>query len=444
MPESRQRTVEERRAFGRSLRDKCPRSYHSGWKLQTKRDILPLVVAAQAGRIPKLLPHKYQLMAASPFSFYRGSVWLMASDLSRMANSTLEAQICGDAHIRNLGAYAAPDGALVFDLNDFDETNRAPFEWDLKRLAASVELAARGGGLEEKCARAAIATVIEAYRNTIAELAEMPFADLVRYRVRHVEHNDLIHLLMRKAERKSPLDSLRSLTTGDGRTPKFKNHPPELVPVSGKTRALLEAALRDYRRTLSPQHQELLDRYVPVDFAFKMVGTGSVGLRDYVVLLLGNGSQDQPARDPLFLQIKQAVPSAYVPFQHPSAASWHEQGRRVVEGQRKMQTQSDPLLGWTTIDSRDYIVRQLNDHKASLDPADVAHPGALQHFGTVCGAVLARAHSRTADPGVIHGYCGDNEKLDVSLAAFARAYADQVDADYTVFKKLLRQGKLPS
>ena len=310
MPESRQRTVEERRAFGRSLRDKCPRSYHSEWKLQPKRDILPLVVAAQAGRIPKLLPHKYQLMAASPFSFYRGSVWLMASDLSRIANTTLEAQICGDAHIRNLGAYAAPDGALVFDINDFDETVRAPFEWDLKRLAASVELAARGGGLEEKCARAAIATVIEAYRNTIAELAEMPFADLVRYRVRHVEHNDLIHLLMRKAERKTPLDSLRSLTTGDGRTPKFKNHPPELVPVSGKTRALLEAALRDYRRTLSPQHQELLDRYVPVDFAFKMVGTGSVGLRDYVVLLLGNGSQDQPARDPLFLQIKQAVPSA--------------------------------------------------------------------------------------------------------------------------------------
>ncbi|MBV9670620.1 MAG: DUF2252 domain-containing protein [Acidobacteriales bacterium] len=431
------------------MRDHCARSDHAEWHVEKKRDLLPYILEAQAGRMPKLLPLKYERMAVSPFGLYRGSVWLMARDLGRVRSSGIEAQICGDAHIRNLGCFAAPDGSLLFDLNDFDETTRAPFEWDLKRLATSLVLAGREAQLDDEKIGSAVTAMAGSYRTRMHEMSELNFLELARYKGRHVP-SQAVHDMLRKAERATPQHSLASLTVSTPRKqPHFKRQPPVLTPVSGRTRGMLGTALREYRGTLGAPQQVLLDRYTPVDYAFKVVGTGSVGLRDYVVLMLGHASQARTSRYPLFLQIKQAVPSAYSVLKRGAHSAWHHDGHRVVEGTRLMQAATDPLLGWTSMESRNYLVRQLNDHKASLEPTDLAIPDALADYARVCGAVLARAHSRTADPAVLDGYCGTSgdkagkdDKFDRAIAKFAFRYAEQVAADYAQFRKLLRTHRI--
>jgi uncharacterized protein (DUF2252 family) len=386
--------------------------------------------------MPSLVTLKYERMLASPFGFFRGAVPVMAADLAGLPNTGIVSQICGDAHVRNLGAYAAPDGRLIFDINDFDETCAAPFEWDLKRMATSLVLAGRENGQKASACRDAVHMLASHYRRLAGALARMPVVELARCQVHRLERVTPVSDALHKAERETPLSTLGRFTeemkpdkSGHVRR-RFKNEPPLLTPLPlAQARAVL-ASFASYRTSLLPERRHFLDQYTPVDVAFKVVGTGSVGLRDYLVYLEGNGESD-----PLFLQVKEEPGSAYAPYLSihgaESRAATH-QGERVAEGQRAMQWQSDPFLGWTTIAHRDYLVRQLNDHKASVDLEEL-RGGGLAEYAAVCGELLARGHARSGDVHLITGYLGTGstqDKFDHALGAFAEAYADQTEADW--------------
>ena len=388
------------------------------------------------GRIPSLVAVKYERMLVSPFGFFRGAAPVMAADLAALPSTGILSQICGDAHVRNLGAYAAPDGRLIFDINDFDETCAAPFEWDLKRIATSLVLAGRENGQKSSACRDAVHVLALNYRRLAATLARTPVVELARYQVHRLERVTPVSDALRKAERETPLSTLGRFTepvkadkAGYSRR-RFKKEPPLLTPLPlAQSRAVL-ASFAAYRSTLLPERRHFLDQYVPLDVAFKVVGTGSVGLRDYLVYLEGNGEND-----PLFLQIKEEPGSAYAPYLAIHGGAAHaatHQGQRVAEGQRAMQWQSDPFLGWTTIANRDYLVRQLNDHKASVAPEELQGSG-LAEYAAVCGELLARGHARSGDVHLITGYLGagsKQDKFDRALAEFAEAYADQTEADW--------------
>ena len=380
-------------------------------------------------------------MAESPFGYFRGAVPVMAADLAVLPSTGIVSQLCGDAHVRNLGAFAAPDGRLVFDINDFDETIRGPFEWDLKRMAASLVLAGRGSGHKESAGREAVEKCIERYSAQMRAFAKMPGVEVGRYIVHRLSQVEPIHVALMKAERSTPAHTVEQLTepvpgsgaSKPGAPRRFKEMKPMLTRVTGSQAAAVLASLGPYREMLEPQRQHLLSFYRPVDVAFKVVGTGSVGLRDYCIYFEGNG----PA-DPLFLQIKEEPASgynAYLPDAHPV----HHNGQRVAEGQRAMQLQSDPFLGWTHIGSRQYLVRQLNDHKGSIELEDLAG-GGLEAYGEVCGELLARGHARSGDPLVIAGYLGTGDGFAEALAKFGSAYADQTEKDW---KELCRSRKTP-
>ena len=382
------------------------------------------------GRIASLVALKYERMLISPFGFFRGAVPVMAADLAALPNTGILAQICGDAHVRNLGAYAAPDGRLVFDIDDFDETCIAPFEWDLKRMATSVILAGRQNGEKSSACREAVHTLAFSYRRLAATLAQTPVVEMARYQVHRLERVTPVSEALQKAERGTPFGTLRRITEeSKSGTRRFCKDPPLLTPLPPvKARAVL-ASFALYRNSLLPERRHFFSQYVPIDVAFKVVGIGSVGLRDYLVYLQGNGEND-----PLFLQIKEEPGSSYAPYiasQSAVRAPVH-QGQRVAEGQRAMQWQSDPFLGWTTIDNRDYLVRQLNDHKASVDLEEL-RGGGLAEYAAVCGELLARGHARSGDVHLITGYLGvgsKQDRFDQALAAFAEAYADQTEADW--------------
>ena len=427
---------EERRQFGQKRRGKVGRSEHASWSAKNRTyHVIDLLIEANHDRIPELLPIKMGRMAISPFTFYRGSLPLMAADLATMPNTGILAQICGDAHVRNLGAFAAPDGKMVFDINDFDETVQAPWEWDLKRLGASLMLAGREAGDSERRCRDSVREFFEKYRTTINYLARIPVLEMERYRV-HVAADLAVKSVLSKAERATPLQNLEKLTVPAGKgLRRFKDSKPLLTHVSrALERAILESFV-NYLETLTPERQHVLDFYRPADIAFKVVGTGSVATRDYVVLMFGNGTGD-----PLFLQIKEEPPSAYAPYVRSPQININ-QGRRVVEGQRRMQTQSDLLLGWTSFGGRDYLVRQMSDHKASIENADLRGQG-LASYARTCGEVLAKGHARSGDPYAISGYIGTGTKLDKAAEKFAIAYADQVTADYEAFRKAVRSGRI--
>jgi uncharacterized protein (DUF2252 family) len=388
------------------------------------------------GRIPSLVALKYERMLASPFGFFRGAAPVMAADLAALPNTGILSQICGDAHVRNLGAYAAPDGRLIFDINDFDETCVAPFEWDLKRMAVSLVLAGRENGQKSSACREAVHVLAVNYRRLSSTLARIPVVELARYQVHRLERVTPVSEALQKAERETPLSTLSRFTEGTKANTatrarrRFKKEPPLLTPLPlAQSRAVL-ASFAAYRNSLLPERRHFLDQYVPVDVAFKVVGTGSVGLRDYLIYLEGNGEID-----PLFLQVKEEPGSVYAPYlatqgAEPRAAT--HQGQRVAEGQRAMQWQSDPFLGWTTIANRDYLVRQLNDHKASIHPGEL-QGGGLAEYAAVCGELLARGHSRSGDVHLITGYLGagsKQDKFDHALAAFAETYADQTESDW--------------
>jgi uncharacterized protein (DUF2252 family) len=427
----------ERHALGQARRKQLRRQDHAHWRPPaTRPSPLTTIARSMRGRIPSLVALKYERMLASPFGFFRGAAPVMAADLAALPNTGIIAQICGDAHVRNLGAYAAPDGRLIFDINDFDETCAAPFEWDVKRMAASLVLAGRENGQKSSACRDAVHILGLSYRRLAATLARTPVVEVARYQVHRLERVTSVSEALRKAERETPLSTLGRFTIASNATKaglaprRFKEEPPLLTRLpQAQARAVLASFAR-YRDSLLPERRHFLDQYVPVDVAFKVVGIGSVGLRDYLVYLEGNGEND-----PLFLQIKEEPGSAYAPFlggqgAEPRARS--HQGQRVAEGQRAMQWQSDPFLGWTTIANRDYLVRQLNDHKASVNPEEL-QGGGLAEYATVCGELLARGHARSGDVHLITGYLGAGsrqDKFDRALAAFAEAYADQTEADW--------------
>jgi len=428
----------EREAFGRSLRDRVKRVDQEAW-IKGDRDVVARIRASEQGRRRELLAIRHGKMAVSPFSFLRGAAWVMAPDLASLPHTGYPVQICGDAHVRNLGAFAAQDGRIVFDVNDFDETCRAPWEWDLKRLAISLVLAGREADTSDKVATEAVIALVRTWRETLHMLADLPAVELARYCVHRFEEDGPVDRVLRKAERMSPLTARDELTTvGKDGHPKFIERPGKLAPVPAEERELVLAALASYRDTLGPNRQQVLDCYQPFDVAFKIAGTGSIGARNYAVLLVGNGVDD-----PLILQVKQALPSCFqaqrlVPA---DARVSDHQGKRVAEGQHRMQTWADPFLGWTTIAGDPCYVRQLSDHKASIDPEDLRR-SALVEYARVCGETFAKAFARTGDAAVLYGYAGAGEKLDRALAKMALAAADQVTADWTQLVAAIKRGDL--
>jgi len=425
---------QERRAVGQSRRKQLRRQDHSTWQPQLRRhNPIALLEDSMRGRVPSLIALKYERMAASPFGFFRGAVPIMAADLSLLPHTGIVNQICGDAHVRNLGAYAAPDGRLVFDINDFDETIRGPFEWDLKRLATSLVLAGRQLSIKRAQCEEAVYGLIARYRKYVEMFAKMPVVEMARYQVHRLQRITPVSTALLKAERSTPMLTLEQLTvpaTNRGaETGKriFKEERPLLTRLSSAQARAVLASLHEYRKSLLPERQHFFAQYRPVDVGFKVVGTGSVGLRDYLVYLEGNGRGD-----PLFLQIKEEPAPAYARYIEYHGP--HHQGQRVADGQRAMQFQSDPFLGWTTIGHRDYLVRQLNDHKGSIEIEDLKGPGLLE-YGEMCGELLARGHSRSGDACILAGYIGSGGRFVAAIMKFAEAYADQTERDWQALLK---------
>lgn len=453
--------VEERMRLGQERRKQIRRLGHQEWNANKRReDPLKLLERSVRGRVPKLIELKNELMSASPFGFYRGAVPVMAYDLSIAPNTGICNQLCGDAHVRNLGAFAGSSGRLFFDINDFDETIVGPFEWDVKRMATSLILAGREGGTKDLQCREAAMIFLERYRTTMAVFARMPVLDVARFQVHRLRNVGPIAGILRVAERATPVRTLQSLTVPrvpeskhktsgatstaprpHARAPKpglgngsrvFKEIPNKLWRVTGEAAHQVIQSLRPYAATLQPELRHFLAQYTPEDVAFKVVGTGSVGLRDYCVYMTGNGG-----RDPLFLQIKEEVASGYAPYATGFGNRKEHEGRRVVNGERAMQLQSDPFLGWTTMEGRDYLVRQLNDHKASIQLAELRRTELLE-YAAVCGEMLARGHARAGDSAMITGYLGRSARFDNAITSFAEAYADQTDRDW---QELVRSRK---
>ena len=428
--------LKERLARGRALRHKLKRVDLALWsRPEGGPDPMAILHASNAGRVPRLVPLKMGRMQVSPFSYFRGSAPAMAADLATQPVTGITVQLCGDAHVRNLGAYAAPDGHLVFDLNDFDEAVVGPWEWDLKRLATSIVLCGREAGLTDGRCSEAVQEMALYYREAMADYARMHVLELARFEIRRELGARPVRTILQKAQRSTPLRVLEKLTLrGPRGLPRFHDQPPVLEHVpAGVAQAVLHS-LKMYRETLTAGRQLIFDAYHPMDVAFKVVGTGSVGTRDYIVLLFGNGLED-----PLFLQVKEALPSCYETYL-PEVEPIHC-GQRVAQAQQRCQTVSDPFLGWTTLEDRHYLVRQLSDHKAAIDTADLQGP-ALAVYSHVCGETLAKAHARTGDSAALAGYCGTASKLDGALAKFALLYADQTEKDFATFRKEIRAGRI--
>ena len=461
-------TPKERRNLGQARRKQVGRQEHSEFKPKARKTpALELIARSMHGRVPALIQLKYKLMAESPFGYLRGAVPVMAADLAVLPSTGIVCQLCGDAHVRNLGAYAAPDGRLVFDINDFDETIRGPFEWDLKRMAASLVVAGRESGHKDASAREAVERFVDRYAAQMRAFAQMPSLEAGRFQVHRLDQVEPILDALLKAERSTPKHTLEQLTepvlpgkrAGKGSmiptlSPekkrkdraqdetdgapsdaprRFKEIKPILTRLTGRQAAAVLASLVSYRQTLEPQRQHLLSLYRPVDVAFKVVGIGSVGLRDYCIYFEGNGPGD-----PLFLQIKEEPASAYAPYL-PDAEPPRHNGQRTAEGQKAMQAQSDPFLGWTHFGGRDYMVRQLNDHKGSIDLEDLAG-GGLEAYAEVCGELLARGHARSGDPLILAGYIGSGDGFAEALAKFGSAYADQTEKDWNELKRSAKSG----
>ena len=430
-------TLRNRIQFGQNLRQKLKRSDQSAWKAsRRKHDPIEIILACNRERIPQLVPIKMARMAVSPFGYFRGNVPVMAADLATLPRTGIEVQLCGDAHVRNLGAFAALDGRLIFDLNDFDETMPGPWEWDLKRLVTSLVLAGRQARHSERSCHEAVLTCAETYRSKMTEFSAMTRLELAKHRI----HRQFVckpgASMLERAERATPEHTLAKLTTGKGKSFVFKQDKPVMVPIPKAREAKIFRSLVQYRATLGPPSRLLLSFYRPVAVTFKIVGTGSVATHDYVVLhLSGKG-----ASDPLFLQVKQALPSAYASYLR-STKTPINQGERAVRGQRMLQFQPDLLLGWCSFGGADYLVRQLNDHKGSIEDDDLAGVG-LTEYANMCGEVLARGHARSGDPAVLAGYIGNKERLDRALAKFAVDYADQTTRDYDAFLKAIKSGKI--
>jgi uncharacterized protein (DUF2252 family) len=421
-------TPEERREFGRTRRKLAHRPALAHWSAKRRvHDPLALMRESMRGRLPQLVKLKYERMIASPFGYFRGAVPVMAADLAQLPHTGIITQICGDAHVQNLGAYASPDGRMIFDIDDFDETTRGPFEWDGRRMAASLVLAGREAGSKSGEYKDAVRAFVAQYRKSIRTFSEMAVIDVARYQVHRLQRIEPVSRALLKAERATPQRTAEALTMeskAHGHKV-FRQQKPLLVREHGVKAREVSAALLRYRDSLQPELQHLFDQYRVLDVAFKVVGTGSVGLRCYAIYLEGNGQSDA-----LFLQMKEERPSAYAQYLPESQGlrTMHE-GQRVMQGQEAMQMDSDPLLGFTSMAGRDYLVRQLKDHKGPIEVKELTG-SALLAYATVCGELLARGHCRSGDACVLAGYMGNSAKMDDALVEFADAYADQTEKDW--------------
>ena len=435
--------------LGRQLRQAVPRSAHADWMPAPDRPDPVERLAEVDARLPELLPLRNSRMAVSPFAYLRGSAAMMAADLAQTPNAGVRVQACGDAHLSNFGIFATPERNVVFDLNDFDETLPAPFEWDLKRLAASIEVVLRGRA-PSKIRTAVVEGAVETYRHKVAEFATWRALDIWYARISVA---DLVEIMPKsarasmlrdvdKARRKNHLGALNKLTAVVDGHRRFLEDPPILVPLrdTGHDMDEVMAAIDSYRLSLSEEHRVLFEKFTIVDVARKVVGVGSVGTRCWVGLLEGPA---HPAGDPLFLQVKEAGPSVLEAYLG-RAATGHA-GQRVVAGQRMIQTASDIFLGFATAKEtgRQYYVRQLWDVKGSSDPSrmDLA---TLTRYADLCAWVLARAHSRTGDAARIAGYLGRGRSFDRAIAEFARRYAIQNELDHAAVAQAIAEGRLPS
>jgi uncharacterized protein (DUF2252 family) len=478
-------SIDERRASGKEAGNRTPVSSHQGWRPAADRpDPVALLEEQNLTREPDLVPVRHGRMMVSPFTFYRGAAKIMAADLKDTPVAGLDAQLCGDAHLSNFGVFASPERTLLFDLNDFDETLPGPFEYDVKRMAASFTIAARNNGFSKADALAVTAASVTAYREAMATFADMPTMDIwyahideselraaVRSMVAGAEKDEkgtkakgkkakeakreakgaekaekTAEKSARKAHTRDSLQALSKLgELVDGQY-RIVSQPPIVVPARdlaatyGLSPAEVEHAIREqfraYRATLQPDRRHLLERFEIVDTARKVVGVGSVGTRAFIVLLQG-----RDAHDPLFLQIKEATAS--VLEGHLPKSTFRQHGERVVQGQRMMQAASDIYLGWTIgLDtSRHYYWRQLRDMKGSA-LVESMRPPMLTLYARTCGWTLARAHARSGDPVAIAEYLGGSDAFDVSIADFSHRYADQNERDYQEFVQGVRSGRL--
>jgi uncharacterized protein (DUF2252 family) len=442
---------EERRERGRAARRAVPRSAHARWEpVPDRPDPVDLLEAQAVDRVPELLPIRYARMMASPFAFMRGSAIVMANDLAGAPQTGIRAQLCGDAHLLNFGAYASPERALLFDLNDFDETLPGPWEWDVKRLAASFVVAGRDNGFDEPDCRRAAQASVASYRRRMTGFSEMGELEVWYSRVGEEDVRGLlsdartgkktvrkVSKNVRKARGRDSLQALSRLTSiVDGRRI-INDDPPLLVriPEGDEIRQQIYAILESYKRTLQEDRRHLLDRYRFVDAAKKVVGVGSVGTRAFVVLLEGRDRDD-----PMFLQVKEA--GASVLERHVPPSTYEHHGHRVVSGQRLMQAASDIFLGWFRgTGGRDFYWRQLKDMKGSAKVEDMS-PDELVLYADLCGWVLARAHARSGDRVRISGYLGKSERFDEAIADFAQAYADQTERDHASLCAAIKSGRL--
>jgi uncharacterized protein (DUF2252 family) len=444
----RQRPVEraERYALGKALRKRVPRSSLAEWSPPADRpDPVHQIMESHKGRVPELVPVRVGRMIESPYGFLRGTAVVMAADVARLPATGIMPVVCGDSHFGNFGFYASPERDLVIDLNDFDEAHPGGWEWDLRRLVASIWVAGRqNGASEDACATAATACV-GAYRDEVRFLADQPllsrsYQRLDVDRLARESPKPLRAEVERAAKRARNRTSDRALPRFtrevEGRR-RIVEEPPLITRVPDAEAEELAAALDEYLLTLAPHWRRVLGGYTIVDIAHKVVGVGSVGLRAYVALLEGSSPDDV-----VFLQLKQARRSVLARHVHGESA-WHaHQGQRVVEYQQALQTVSDPLLGWATVGERQYYVRQFRNMKGTV-ALDAIDDEALDDYAAVLGHLLAKGHARTSGASMIAGYAGRSDNLDTALCRFARAYADQTEADHAALVKAVERGLLP-
>ena len=446
------RTPAERQEIGRSARQSLPRKDQAVYRpAENRPDPIALLEEQERSRVANLLPLRHERMGVSAFTFYRGTAIIMASDLGAQPSSGLQAQLCGDAHLSNLGLFAAPDRVPVFDVNDFDETNPGPFDWDVKRLATSFVLAASDNGYAKGAVGDAALASARQYRLSMAEYSRMAEIDIWYDRVdptaldawaQHVDAKGAQRKVRRtvaKAQARTMWTAINKLTeVVDGRR-RFVDQPPLVVrvPEDSTARQFMLGSLPGYLESLAPDRRDLLERYEVIDVGHKVVGVGSVGLLAWVLLLQGRDESDL-----LVLQVKQAQHSVLEPYTAPSV--YAQMGERVVEGQRLMQAASDSFLGWVTGRlGREYYVRQLRDMKWSPDVSRFT-PQALTSYAELCGHALARAHARTGDAIAIASYLGRSAAFDDAIMSFSLAYADQVSSDYAAFQEAVASGRLVS
>jgi len=436
----------QRRALGRAQRRDAPRTSLGDWSPPPdRRDVVDQLAENHEGRIDWLVPVRIGRMVASPYGFLRGSATVMASDLARLPATGIMPVIGGDAHFGNFGFYASPEQQLVLDINDFDEAHPGCWEWDLRRLCASVWVAGRENGAGEDSCADAVTACSASYRDQLWQLFEQPLLLRSFQRLDRAQLKDLastrslrtrIDKASRRARSRTSDRALPRFTEAHGSRRRIVEEPPLITRPDDRERALLAEALDRYLLTLAPHWRRVIGGYTVIDLAHKVVGVGSVGLRAYVALLEGSSPDDV-----IFLQLKQARRSVIAPFVHGDQA-WHDhQGQRVVEYQQALQTVSDPLLGWTTVDDRQFYVRQFRNMKGRI-PLDTIKPKAMVDYAGICGRLLAKGHARTSGASMIVGYVGRSDKVDKALCRFARAYADQTERDHEALLTAVAAGRV--